>query len=43
MTKLNLFYFLETETLEFYLKSTRYFETFYNLKKNFSKTKIVNF
>ena len=43
MAKLNLFYLLEEETLELYLKSTLYFETFYNLKKHFSKSTIVNF
>jgi hypothetical protein len=43
MAKLNLFYLLEEETLELYLKSTLYFETFYNLKKHFSKPTIVNF
>ena len=43
MTKLNLFYLLEEETLELFLKNTLYFETFYNLKKHFSKSTIVNF
>ena len=43
MTKLNLFFISETETLELFFKSTEYFQTFYNLKKHFSKATIINF
>ena len=42
MANKNLFYILEAETLDFFLKSTRYFETFYFLSEQFSKSTIIN-
>lgn len=44
MNKLNLFYFLEEDSLKFFLKSPKsYSDSFYELKKYFSSCTIVNF
>ena len=44
MIKSNLFYFIEEKNLELFLKSPKnYFETYYELKKHFSKFVIINF
>ena len=44
MVDINLFYFLEEESIKLFLKRPKsYSETFYNLKKHFTKCTIINF